>query len=82
MQWRDEGLIHKVIPVDNSVILEKIRDKGLWQGVFNKVADCVEIKILRVDLHATDATPARWRSDAGSLPLDGARTAASSPRNL
>jgi hypothetical protein len=45
----------------------------------------VEIKILRrvllnhrVDLHAIDATPARWRGDAGSSPLDGASTAASS----
>merc|ERR1719163_201305 len=35
----------------------------------------------RVDLHAIDATPARWRGDAGSSPLDGARTALSSPRN-
>ena len=35
----------------------------------------------RVVLHAIDATPARWRGDAGSSPLDGARTAASSPRN-
>merc|ERR1719380_567996 len=35
----------------------------------------------RVDLHAIDATPARWRGDAGSSPLDRARTAASSPRN-
>ena len=26
----------------------------------------------RVDLHAIDATPARWRGDVGSLPLDGA----------
>ena len=35
-----------------------------------------EINILRrvrcVDLHAIDATPARWRGDAGSSPLDGA----------
>ena len=31
--------------------------------------------------HAIDATPARWRGDAGSSPLDGARTTASSPRN-
>jgi len=36
---------------------------------------------LRVDLHAIDATPARWRDDAGSSPLDGASTAASLPRN-
>ena len=34
----------------------------------------------RVDLHAIDATPARWRGGAGSSPLDGASTAASSPR--
>ena len=35
----------------------------------------------RVDLHAIDATPARWRSDAGFSPLDGASTAASSSRH-
>ena len=42
------------------------------------VTVCVEIKIYgafvlnrRVDLHAIDATPARWRGDAGSSPLDG-----------
>ena len=35
----------------------------------------------RVVLHAIDATPARWRGDAGSSPLDRARTAASLPRN-
>ena len=47
---------------------------------------CVEIKFygafalnLRVDLHAIDATPARWRGDVGSSSLDGASTAASSP---
>ena len=44
------------------------------------VAGCVEIKILRrglhrrVDLHAIDAMPARWRGGAGSSPLDGAST--------
>ena len=32
----------------------------------------------RVVLHAIDATPARWRGDAGSSPLDRARTATSS----
>jgi len=31
-----------------------------------------------VDLHAVDATSARWRDGAGSSPLDGASTAASS----
>ena len=53
-----------------------------------EVRACVEIKfygafvlILRVNLHAIDALPARWRGDAGSSPLDGASAAASSPRN-
>ena len=31
--------------------------------------------------YAVDATPARWRGDVGSSPLDRARSAASSPRN-
>ena len=35
----------------------------------------------RLDLHAIDATPARWRGGAGSSPLDRISTAASSPRN-
>jgi len=35
----------------------------------------------RVDLNAIDATPARWRGDACSSPLDRARTAASLSRN-
>ena len=34
----------------------------------------------RVVLHAIDATPARWCGDAGSSPLDRARTAASALR--
>ena len=37
------------------------------------------VLILRVNLHAIDATPARWRGDAGSSPLDRARTAAKHP---
>jgi hypothetical protein len=36
---------------------------------------------LRVEIHAIDATPARWRGDAGSSPFDRASTAAFSPRN-
>ena len=36
----------------------------------------------RVVLHAIEATPARWRGDAGSSPLDRARTAASSPSKM
>ena len=35
----------------------------------------------RVGLHAIDATPARWRGDVGSSPLDGTSAATSSPRN-
>ena len=35
----------------------------------------------RVDLHAIDATPVRWRGGVGSSPLDGTRAATSSPRN-
>ena len=60
---------------------------GANMTVLPLVLTCVEIKILRrvranhrVVLHAIDATPARWRGDAGSSPLDRASTAASSPR--
>ena len=34
----------------------------------------------RVLLYAIDATPARWRGDVGSSPLDGTSAATSSPR--
>ena len=49
-----------------------------------RATTCVEIKSsrrLRVDLHAIDATPAGWRGGVGLSPLDGASTAALSPRN-
>ena len=39
------------------------------------------VLILRVNLHAIDAPPARWRGGADSSSLDWASTAASSPRN-
>ena len=48
-----------------------------WRHHKNPVATCVKIKNLRrvrVDLHAIDATPARWRGCVGSSPLDGAST--------
>ena len=35
----------------------------------------------RVVLHAIESASARWHGNAGSSPLDGANTAASSPRN-
>ena len=51
-------------------------------GVFDPVEVCVEIKFparfvlnRRGDLHAIDATPARWRGGVGSSPLDGASAA-------
>ena len=37
----------------------------------------VDLHAVDATLHAVDATPARWRGDAGSSPLD---RAASSPR--
>ena len=53
--------------------------EGVPLHAFGRVAACVEIKILRrvllnhrADLNAIDATPARWRGDVGSPPLDGA----------
>ena len=53
-----------------------------------RVTRCAEIKFTgafllnsRVDHHAIDATPARWRGSVGSSPLDGASAAMRSPRN-
>ena len=54
------------------------------QEAADRLEACVEIKILRrvrVVLHAIDATQSRRRGDAGSSPIDQARTTASSPRN-
>ena len=48
-----------------------------WQAKFYGAS----VLNLRVVLHAIDATPAGWRSGAGSSPLNGPSTAASSPRN-
>ena len=68
------------------VVIAWCADDFHWVGdVLRMVAACVEIKILRrvrcVVLHAIDATPARWRGDVGSSPLDGASAAAPAPRN-
>ena len=52
-----------------------VRRKPVWKSNFNGAF----VLNRRVDLHAIDATPARWRGDAGSSPLDGASTATSSP---
>ena len=81
---RDEGVVQRRW-LGNSGDAE-LRGAARLAHVFERVAACVEIKILRhvrhrVKLHAIDATPARWRGDAGASPLDRASTAASSPRN-
>ena len=55
---------------------------GISSSVASMVRRCVEIKFYGAfDLHAIDATPARWRGDAGSSPLDGDSAATSSPKN-
>ena len=63
------------------------RDAWIVRRVVQGLQTCVEIKFhgafalnRRVDLHAIFMISARRRGDAGSPPLDGARTAASSPR--
>ena len=51
------------------------RDFALWKAVWKS-------KFYGAfDLHAINATPARWRGDAGSSALDSASTDTSSPRN-
>ena len=55
-----------------------------WQAAKSKFPDnfrasSASVLNHRVVLHAIDATPARWRGDAGSSPLNGVITAASSP---
>ena len=63
-------------------------DRVIWRGdaVSCKAYDCVPSAlsdpVWKSKFYgAIDATPVRWRGDAGSSPLDQARTAASSPRN-
>jgi len=36
-QLQQEGLIHKLIAVDNRFLVEKVHNTGLWEGVFNKL---------------------------------------------
>ena len=66
-----------------SDVLAKLRESGrdallpVWKSKFYGVF----VLNRRVDLHAIDAMLARWRGDVGSSLLDGASTAASSPRN-
>ena len=57
--------------------LEELVYEAVWKSKFYRAF----VLNRRVDLHAIDATPARWRGDAGSSPLNGASTAASAPIN-
>ena len=63
----------------NSLADHKVESAGgfLATTLTVDVITCVEIKFYgafvlnhRVVLHAIDATPARWRGDAGSSPFD------------
>ena len=54
----------------------------LWRSVHKSKFYGAFVLILRVSLHVIDATPARWRGDAGSSPLDRARSAARAPDTL
>ena len=79
---RDEGVVQRRW-LGNSGDAE-LRGAARLAHVFERVAACVEIKILRpvrhrVKLHAIDATPARWRGDAGASPLDTQPTRPTEP---
>ena len=68
--WRYLTNVASLSPVPDGLKFGEVPE-GVLRSVLNR----------GVDLHAIDAMPARWRGDVGSSPLDGARTAASSPRN-
>ena len=57
------------------------RGQGAGHGLCGNQIYGAFILNRRVDIHAIDATPARWRGDVGSSPLDGTSAATSSPRN-
>jgi len=73
--------------VDEAAAAAKTEATEKVEAVSEKlgVDACVKIKFTacssnrRVDLNAIDATPARWRGDVGSSPLDRATAATSSP---
>ena len=58
-------------PIAGPRAVTMVATTGPHKGIAFKmtVGACVEIKILR-RVHAIDATPARWRGDAGSSPPD------------
>ena len=60
---------------------DKIEMTRLKQSVVERIGWYGPVwKYILRRVHAIDATPARWRGDAGSSPLDGASTAACTRR--
>ena len=57
-------------------LMAAIMPSSLCRPVWKSKIDGVFVLNYRVVLHAIDATPARWRGDASSSPLDRARAAA------
>ena len=50
---------------------EAVPSQPVWKSKFYGAF----VQNRRIDLHAIDAAPARWRGDDGSSPLDGASAA-------
>ena len=68
--WRYLTNVASLSPVPDGLKFGEVPE-GVLRCVLNR----------RVDLYAIDATPARWRGDVGSSPLDGASATTSSLRN-
>ena len=66
--WRYLTNVASLSPVPDGLKFGEVPE-GVLRCVLNR----------RVELHAIDATPARWRGDVGSSPLDGASAATASP---
>ncbi len=64
-----DGVFCRTAPADKQRIIKLLAD------AHGDVTAGVEINLYSAVLHAIDAAPARWRGDAGSSPLDRARTA-------
>ena len=63
---------HAIILISTQVVNQK---NVLWDHLSCRDLCGNQIYGAFVTLHAIDATPARWRGDAGSSPLDGASAA-------
>ena len=80
MAWGARNLISTQDFEDAARSLGVVNQKNvLWDHLSCRDLCGNQIYGAFVTLHAIDATPARWRGDAGSSPLDRARTAAPSP---